>query len=108
MGSSNVGRRYNLPFRIEPDLGKVAKHSFKSQPNESCDVLNECVSWSKYAKDSLVFAPKSASLTVDAGHVPTVADVLAGESSTDNVNGFEIVTSALSDVSKTFRLREIL
>jgi len=107
MGGPNCGRRYNLPFRIVPDGGKVAKHSFKSQPNESCDVLNECVLRSKYANDSMEFPPETRTLSVNAGHAPRVANVLAWEPSDNNINSSKVVLSDGSNIFKPLRVGKV-
>jgi hypothetical protein len=40
------GRRYNQPFRIEPEAGKVGEDVGESEGNMPCDVLKDCVAGS--------------------------------------------------------------
>jgi len=86
MRRTNVGRRYNVPFRIVPCVGKVSEDSSEiSVGNKAGYVFQEAESRSHFANDADGFGP----------HVPLVAvtslwagnaERLAGESSTDDID----------------------
>jgi hypothetical protein len=52
-------------------------------------------------------APESRALAVNSSSQSCIADVLARESSADNVNGLEVVDSALSNVCISLRIGEM-
>lgn len=54
-----MGRGYNAPFRIEPQRGKVAKHSVESSKSEHWGILHEHVAGSYFANDAGHFFPES-------------------------------------------------
>jgi hypothetical protein len=52
--------------------------------------------------------PQSASFTIDSRSFSDVADVLARESAADEVNGFEVVVSNVSDIFVSPYVRPVL
>jgi hypothetical protein len=107
MWGANIGSSYALPFRVIPARGQVSQNSLHSPSKQSCDVFHDNVPRSKFANDSCVLTPESRAFAVDADSLAGVADVLAGESSTNDVNRCEIVFPAFSDVVKALRSREV-
>jgi hypothetical protein len=104
---ANIGSSNALPFRVIPARGQVSENSLHSPSKQSCDVFHDDVAGSKFANDSRVLAPESRAFAVDACSLAGVADVLTGESSTNDVNRREIVFPAFSDVVKALRSREV-
>ena len=94
MRRSDVDSAETVPLRIEPQGGKVGEDSSEAPNNEGCDVLNDDEAGSNHANDAGVLAPESAPLSVDALATPRVADVLAGESTTDDVDMLKLLSCA--------------
>lgn len=80
------GSGEHTPFRIEPHAGQGPENSSNSTNKDGCDVLHDDVSGSKQANDAGVLRPQSAPTAFDAGLLPAAADVLAGESSADDID----------------------
>ena len=59
MRRTGVERRYNFPFRIVPERGKVPEHSVESSNSERCDVLHDHEAGSKLANETRELAPES-------------------------------------------------
>jgi hypothetical protein len=108
MGGSDVGSRYNFPFRVIPDRGKISKHSVKPSTKEHWDVLHNHVAGSKLANDSEHLGPESAALSVDSDSLASNGNILAGETACDDINGPEIVLSAIADIPEALRRWEVL
>ena len=83
-----------MPLRIIPDRGQVSENAVQPSTKQRCDVLHDYVAGSKFANKSGVFSPKAAACAVDAGPFAGRADVLAGESSADDVNPNSICSQA--------------
>jgi hypothetical protein len=79
-------RRKAIPFRIVPALGQLDENSIKPPNKQSCDVFHDNESWSKCANDSGELKPKTRPLTVKPLFASCAADVLAWESSADNID----------------------
>jgi hypothetical protein len=75
----------DLPFRVIPARGQITDDSIQSEAKQSATVLHDDVSGSNLANDPVVFGPQPASLAVDPGPLPGVADVLAREPAADEV-----------------------
>jgi hypothetical protein len=83
---SNEGRRYNVPFTIIPDFGKVTEDGFKvSRANKTWDVLQECVSGSYFANDSDGIRPQISFIGIPFP-LSSHREGLAGESPRDNIH----------------------
>lgn len=79
--------RQNVPRNIIPELGKVADDDLKAARPEARDVFDDDRSWTEDVDDAPVLAPESGSEAVlDACATSGDADVLAGESSGDDVD----------------------
>jgi hypothetical protein len=107
MRRTNVGSSNALPLRVIPDLGQVSENSLHSPSKQSCDVLHDDVAGSKLANDSRIFRPQSAAFAVDSRPLASVRNILAGESSADDVNGSEVIDSAFSDIAEPLGVREM-
>lgn len=83
---SGIVRAQTTPLRIEPQRGQVPEHSVESSSSESCDVLHEDEAGSYLAHDPSELRPEAGALAVDALSLPGVADVLAGESASDEIH----------------------
>jgi len=94
-------RRYNRPFRIVPELGKLPENDCHPPSKERCDVLNEDVPGTKLANEAGELSPsKAASLSVKPGSRASIADVSTHKSAGDEVNWGEVVCAGISNVSK--------
>lgn len=83
-----------MPFCIKPERGQVSENSVKPPSKESCDVLHEnefdFSSFVKLAKKSSVIGPEAASFSIKASAFSGEADILAGESAADCIDGNSI------------------
>ena len=86
MGSSGIVRAQTAPLRIEPQRGQVPEDAVEPSSSESCDVLHEDEAGSYLAHDASKVRPEAGPLPVDALALPGVADVLAGESASDEIH----------------------
>lgn len=86
MRGTNGRSRYTVPFSIKPDLGQVAENFSHPPSKQSCDVLHDDESGFQNASGADNLAPQSASCARYSLACPCTADVLAGESSADDIN----------------------
>lgn len=95
-----VGSWYAVPLCIKPERGQVSENSVNPPSKESCDVLHEnefdFSSFTKLANNSSVIGPEAASFSIEACAFSGEADILAGESAADCVNGNSIGSKAFS------------
>jgi hypothetical protein len=105
---TNGARRYAMPFRVMPDLGQVSENSAQPSTKQRCHVLHDRVARSYQANGSYEMPVESRTLPGQAGASPSKADVLAGESSGNDISlaflkfsGLYIVV--LRHVGPTFR-----
>ena len=99
MRGTNGSSRYAIPFRVIPARGQVSEYNAKPPTKQSWHVLHEYESRSKLANDSEELLPQSGPLAFDSCTLGGVADVLAGESPADEINGLKVVATNFSDVS---------
>jgi hypothetical protein len=83
---TNGGSRYAVPFRIIPDLGQVSENPVKSATAEHGNVFHDDVAWSYLVNNSGVLAPEAAPRSRDACAFSRSGDILAGESSANNLS----------------------
>jgi hypothetical protein len=76
----------NSPPRIEPQLGKVSKHSSESSNNKRWGVFHEDVARFHFANDSGHVLPHAAAVSFDSGAFAGDADVLAWKPARYDVN----------------------
>lgn len=74
------------PLRIKPHRGQVREHSIDSSGNKGRAVFHEDEAGLNFANDAGHLEPKAGALPVKAGSLSCDTDVLAGESSGDDVN----------------------
>jgi hypothetical protein len=87
MAGAHICRRNTCPFRIKPCLGQRSEYSVHSVSSDRCDVLQDDVARSHQANDTHEFVEQArACAFLDAGLLARVADVLAGESTANNVS----------------------
>lgn len=121
MASPHGCRRYVLPLSIIPEFGQVSENSAKPCPwlstwanKQVCNVLHDDDCWSYIASNSDDFTPESASCSLSkAAAFASFADVLARESSSDNVNPGNPIcpdafTRKFSDVTIAHHIRPML
>jgi hypothetical protein len=108
MRGTNGGSRYAMPFRIVPDLGQRPENSVQSPSKQRCHVFQHNCSRSQFANHAKGLKEQSTSLSIQSCPRSGVGNILAGEASADNVDCFEAVTSALSDVAFSVDVRPML
>jgi hypothetical protein len=96
MVGTKGGSWYAVPVRIIPDRGQVSENGSKPSTKQSCDVLHDEVSRSKLASQSGDFAPKAAARSFKACTGSSIADVLAGEPSADDIDGNSICAQSFA------------
>jgi hypothetical protein len=74
---------------------------------QSCHVLHNDVSGSKFANETRIFGPESGAVSIDAGALSGDADVLARESAAEHVDGGKVVSTDGSDVFKLSGIGEM-
>jgi hypothetical protein len=85
--SSNIGSANARPDRIIPALGKLSENLSEPSSSESCDVLHDDDSRSKFANDSRELPPQTAPRTRETSSAPCCRNVLAGEPAAEDVDG---------------------
>jgi len=80
-GSGNT-----VPLRIIPALGQRPENGIQSPSKESWYVFQDDVARSYQANDPHEFVEKPGALSFEAGSLSGVAEILAGESSADDVD----------------------
>ena len=87
MAGSHSTRRNTCPLRIKPCLGQLSENSVQPVSKDRCDVFHDDVAGSNCANDSHEFVKETApSALLNAGLLAGGADVLAGESTANNVS----------------------
>jgi hypothetical protein len=81
---ADVGRTEHRPFRIEPCIGQVSEYVSESPVNETWNVLQDDVPWSRHAYCSDDGGPEVA-VVVGAESFPGETEWLAGESCCDDI-----------------------
>jgi hypothetical protein len=108
MRGTNGGSRYAMPFRIKPDLGQRPEYPVQSPSKQRCHVFQHNDSRSKFANQANGLEKQSRAFAVKSCPESGVGNILTGEPSTNNVDCFEVVTSALSDVAFSVDVRPML
>jgi hypothetical protein len=75
-----------MPLRIKPDFGQVSEYGYEPSSSESWDVFNDHPSGPNCANDPSELVPKTGPSTGEASTLSGNADVLAGETTADEVN----------------------
>jgi hypothetical protein len=83
---SDIGSTKHSPSRIKPHLGQVSENSSKSPRSENWRVFHEHESRSYFTNDAGHLNPQAASFSIKPVPVPCAANVLAGESSANDIN----------------------
>jgi hypothetical protein len=100
--------RYAVPLRVIPERGQVSKHSPESSSKESWDVLHQDVSGSKLANKAGVLRPKTRTLSLNTCASSCVAEVLARESTAENVDRLNVIAPQLAYVVVDRHVRPVL
>lgn len=84
MGRADLRRGETIPFRIEPEAGKVLENDVQPVPSDRCDVLSEDSDGAAFLDDAGVLEPEAASVAFDdSSALAGLADVLAGKTADD-------------------------
>ena len=90
MWRTHGARGYSRPLRIIPEVGKVPENGSHPSIKQRCHVLHDDVVGSNLANEAGVLEPKAGTLTVQTCAVSGPADVLAGETAANDINGNSI------------------
>jgi hypothetical protein len=90
MRGTNVGSRYAMPFNIIPDLGQRPENSVQPSSKQRCHVLQHNRSRLQFSNQANGFKEQSASLTVKTCPESGIGNILAGKSTSDDVNSLEV------------------
>lgn len=82
---ANVGRSHKIPFRIEPERGKVGQHSIEPKAKVPGDVLEEGERRSALRDDARDFGPQVPLVSL-AELLPGDAERLAGVARNDEIH----------------------
>jgi hypothetical protein len=99
MRGTNGRSRYAMPFRIIPDLGQRPKNSVHPPNKQRCHVLQHNHSGLQFSNHANGFKEQSGSFAVKSCPESGVGNILAGESTADNIDGLQVVFPTLPDVS---------
>jgi hypothetical protein len=105
MRGTNGGSRYAMPLRIKPDLGQRSENSVQPPSKQRCHVLQHNESRSEFANQANGLEKQSGAIAVKSCPKPGVGNILARESTADNVDSFKVVASALADVALSMDVR---
>jgi hypothetical protein len=90
-----------VPFRVIPERSDFPEHLIQSASAKGADVFDDCPRRPEFFDEAPVLAPKAGSSSSEPASWPGYADVLAGESPTNNVNWTDVegvqVTHILED-----------
>ena len=104
---AHVACAEQIPRRIEPERGQVTEHLAESPPivsgKEPSDVLHEHESRSHVSNDPAILPPEGRTGASESRALPGEADVLAGESSADDVDSRESVDGTDVVISNSVR-----
>src|SRR5690606_20558281 len=104
---ANGCRRNTVPFRIIPARGQVSEYDIQPSRKQRCDVLHDDVAGSKLANDPGKLSPQAGTFAGNSCSLSGIANVLARESSADEIDGREIVSADLSHVSESKGVRPV-
>jgi len=82
---SDIGRSYSRPLRVEPDFGKITKHSVESKFDVPCDILQEQELGFHFASDAEDLGPE-VSRVLGSSSLSCDAEWLAGITGNDSMN----------------------
>ena len=83
---ANGRSRDAVPLRVIPARGQVSENSVESSASEGGDVLHDDVAGSKLANEPREVPPKTRAFSVDPRSLSRAADVLAGETSAEDID----------------------
>jgi hypothetical protein len=95
MRRTNGGCGYAIPFSTIPERGQVSENSAHSVSKQRCDVFHDDEGGSYFANESRIFCPEAAPRPFNSSATTSDADVLTGETATDNVNGNSVCSESL-------------
>jgi hypothetical protein len=79
-----------MPFRVIPDLGQVSEYGAHPSIKQRCDVFHDDEARSYLANEARELSPETGPLACNASLRAGVADVLAGEAATDDIDSWGI------------------
>lgn len=94
MGGAKVASLYAVPARIIPDRGQVTEDAGEpfstSARKEFWHVFHDREHWSNFANNTGELAPEAGALAINSRSLSSFGQVLAGESSADDIDGNSI------------------
>ena len=108
MRGTNGTCGYTMPFRIIPDRSERPEHSIQSARAKGADVFNEDVARLEDFDRFGILEPESAAFAGEPGAFSGKADVLAGESSTQEIDGFDGSPINCANISVSLDVRPML
>lgn len=84
---TNGASWYAMPFRIIPERGQGSENGIQPSRKQRSDVLQDDEAWSQFANKTGDLVEQAASCACQSCAKSCEADVLAGETAADNVNG---------------------
>ena len=78
-----------MPFRIKPERSEPPEHLIQSSTAKGCDIFDDDIARMDRFNRFDVLEPETASLTCEADAFSGEADVLAGESATQQIDRFD-------------------
>lgn len=97
MRSADGGSRYAVPFSVIPARGQITKDAVESANKEPWHVFHDDDARSYCANDSRELRPQPACVGLSALRSGD-ADRLTGEPAANAVDGFQFVSSKVSDI----------
>lgn len=106
MRGTDVGRRYTVPIRIEPERGQVCENVAHSSNKETWHVLQQCEPGSKVANASCELGPE-VPLVIGAESLSGDTPRLTRESAGDEVGSLNVAID-LGDVAEVRHVGPVL
>lgn len=107
MGRADVGRGDDSPVHGVAEALEVFDNNVQPARNERRDVLDDDDARAELADDAGELSPEARARAREARPFAGVADVLAGEAPTHDVDGLEIVSSDMTNVSVPLGVRPV-
>jgi hypothetical protein len=90
MRGANVGSRYAMPFSIIPDLGQRPENSIQPSSKQRCHVLQDNRSRLQFSNQANGLKEQSASLSVKTCPESGIGNILAGETTCDDIDPIKV------------------
>jgi hypothetical protein len=98
-----------VPFRVIPERSDLPEHLIQSASAKGADVFNDDPTRPNFLDEPAVFAPQPRALSRKPGSCAAdCADVLARESSSDNVNWADVFGAQVTHILEAGHVRPML